>query len=493
MMARLSTSTLSDLPPSVRTPAYDHETVGIGMVHLGVGAFHRAHQAVFVDDVLARHGGDWAISGVSLRSPAVRDRLKAQDGLYSVTERGAGSETSRIIGAVKEILVAPEDPQAVLARMSATTTHIVSMTITEKGYLRDPATGVLMTNHPDIQFDLASPNAPKTMHGFVVEALSRRRNAGHGAFTLLSCDNLPANGQALEKVVLDFAKLRDPDLANWIADHATFPSTMVDRIVPATTEDDIQQTSRALGVQDEAPVLCEPFIQWVIEDDFAAARPAWESVGVEMVADVAPFEDMKLRLLNGSHSTLAYLGYLAGYEYIHQAMADADFAKFVCALMDCEATPTLHVPDGTDLEAYKHKLIERFKNPALHHRTWQIAMDGSQKLPQRLLEPIRDHIKSGTSFDRLALAVAGWMRYVTGIDEQGGAIEVSDPLATTLRTIADAHTGDVAAYVRALLGIAEIFGKDLAENDAFANAVTDALSSLYAIGARATVAASGKA
>ncbi len=491
-MARLSPETISNLPHTVQRPAYNRDGVGIGIVHLGVGAFHRAHQAVYTDEVIAKHGGDWGISGVSLQSPKVHDSLAPQDCLYTVAERGADTQNLRIIGALKEVLVATENPEAVLARIADPKTHIVSMTITEKGYLRDGASGdsgALLVDHPDIKHDLANPNSPRTMHGFVAGALNRRRQNGAGGLTLLSCDNLPANGKALKQVVLDFAKLLDEDLARWIEQNVTFPSTMVDRIVPATTDDDIKKISKTLGLDDMAPVVCEPFIQWAVEDDFAGPRPPWEDVGVQIVADVAPFEEMKLRLLNASHSALAYLGYLGGFEFIHQAMKNESYANFVRAMMDDEITPTLQIPVGTDVETYKNKLIERFKNPNLHHATWQIAMDGSQKIPQRLLQTIRARIKSNCSYDRLALPVAAWMRFVSGMDESGKAIDVRDPMSGRFKAIAGAenHAGDVAGYVSAMLGVREVFGDDLLLNNDFRETVTSALQSLYNNGARATV------
>ncbi len=491
-MKCLSAATLTDLPHGIRRPRYDREAMGIGIVHLGIGAFHRAHQAVYTHDILEKSGGNWGIAGVSLRHRDVRDRLRPQNGLYTSVERGAAGETLRVIGAIKEVLVAPEDPRAVLALMAVPTTRIVSMTITEKGYLRNPASGALLREHPDIVHDLANPHAPRTMHGFVVEALARRRAQGVGAFTLLCCDNLPANGASLKNVVLAFARLRDESLCAWIADHATFPSTMVDRIVPATTPQDIETTARVLGLHDDAPVISEPFIQWVVEDNFAAGRPPWEDVGVEMTADVAPFEDMKLRLLNGAHSALAYLGYLGGYEYIHQTMNDRAYAAFVRSMMDEEVTPTLHIPHGTDIESYKDRLIERFHNPALHHRTAQIAMDGSQKLPQRLLGTVRSRIAGEAAYGRVALGIAGWIRYVSGVDENDNPIEIKDPLADDLRAIAMANAGNIARYAHAVLQVRQVFGDDLPKHSGFCAEVTGAVQSLYDFGARTTVAAWGE-
>lgn len=478
----------SPLPDTVERPDYTPEQHGVGIVHLGVGAFHRAHQAVYTDTVLGTQGGDWRILGVSLRNPDMRDRLAPQDYRYSVIERSAEETKLRVIGAVSSVLVAPENPGAVLDALSDPAIRIVSLTITEKGYLRDPATGSLKQDDPDIAHDLANPAAPRSMHGFVVEALHRRQAQGIAPFTLMSCDNLPENGAALRQVVVGFAELRDPALAAWIANTVPFPCTMVDRIVPAMTDDDLVTAADILGVEDAAPVSCEGFSQWVIEDKFCAGRPAWETAGVELVDDVAPYEEMKLRLLNGTHSPMAYLGYLAGYDYIHQTIADDGFRGFVRALMDQEITPTLTIPPGTDITAYKDQLIERYRNPSLRHRTWQIAMDGTQKLPQRLLNTIRDRIAADAPYPRLALAVAAWMRYVTGRDEAGGDIDVRDPMAARLRQIADLHQDSLDRYADTLMSVTEVFGSDLSANDAFRGEILTALKRLYAVGAQQAVA-----
>ena len=306
-------------------------------------------------------------------------------------------------------------------------------------------------------------------------------------FTVLCCDNVPANGKTLRGIVLDFAGRVNAGLAARIEESCAFPSTMVDRIVPATTGDDLSVLAARLGVRDEAAVLCEPFCQWVIEDSFVRGRPAWEDAGAEMVADVAPYEVMKLRLLNGSHSTLAYLGYLAGFETVAETMASPPFAIFIRRLMDEEVTPTLELPAGADLAAYKSALIERFANPALRHRNWQIAMDGSQKLPQRLLATIRDRLAAGGGIQRLALGLAAWMRYATGIDEAGRPIEVSDPLSERLERIGREAKGEPLALMEAMLALGEIFGDDLPRFESFRAALGSALSGLYEIGARRMV------
>jgi len=488
---RLSPDTLPSLRQGVARPGYDRRALATGIVHLGIGAFHRAHQAVYTDGVLAREFGPWGIAGISLRSPDTRDALGPQGGLYTVAVRDAGGERLRVVGSVTELLVAPEDPAAVLERLTRPSVRVVTLTVTEKGYCHDPATGALNEEHPDIRHDLSNPESPRSVPGFLVEALARRRAAGVEPFTILSCDNLPSNGDTAAGILRRYAALRAPGLGSWFADTVACPNSMVDRIVPATTDADRDRVSGLLGLRDSWPVVTEPFTQWVIEDRFPTGRPAWELEGAEMVADVHPYEFMKLRLLNGSHSTLAYLGYLAGYETVSDTMADPAFARLVRGLMDDEVTPTLTVPPGADLGRYKDALIERFRNPALRHRTWQIAMDGTQKLPQRLLGTIRDRLAAGAPIDRLALGVAAWMRYVSGTDEAGRTIDVRDPMAARLAELA-AAAGPVAERLApALFGLNAVFGDDLPRDPRFTGPVTDALSRLFTQGARATVAGMG--
>jgi Mannitol-1-phosphate/altronate dehydrogenases len=486
MTPRLSQAVLPGLPSSVKVPGYDRGAVTAGIVHLGIGAFHRAHQAVYTDAVLADDPA-WGIVAASLRNPATRDALEPQDGLYTLSIRSDGGESLRVIGSVLRTIVAPEALEDLLGVMSDPATRIVSLTVTEKGYCHDPATGALNEAHSDIIHDLSHPSHPRTAPGLIVEALRRRRNAGVPPFTVMSCDNLPANGRTVKRVLSRYAEMLDRDLRAFVREQVACPSTMVDRIVPATTDEDRERISRLLGATDAWPVMTEPFTQWVIEDDFPQGRPAWEKVGAQFVSDVEPFEHMKLRLLNGSHSTLAYLGYLAGYETVADAMADQAFERLIRGLMDEEVTPTLHLPPGTDLQSYKQALVTRFKNPALKHRTAQIAMDGSQKLPQRLLGTIRDRLAKDKSIRRLALGVAAWMRYVTGWDERGAPIEVRDPMAERLRRIADEGGSDPRAIAHGLLRVSEVFGDDLPNNPAFTSAVTDALDTLFRKGAQATV------
>lgn len=485
---RLSAATLGTLPAGIARPAYDLDAVKVGIVHLGVGAFHRVHQAMYADDLIAAGHTEWGICGASLRAPDTADALEPQDGLYTLCVRSGAGDSLRVIGSIRRFLVAPRDPGALVAAMADPAVRIVSLTVTEKGYCHDPASGALDEAHSDIVADLADPTRPRSVPGFLVEALRVRRAAGIAPFTVLCCDNLPANGETVARVTRRFAELRDPNLAAYVAREVAFPSTMVDRIAPATTDADRALVADSIGLTDAWPVMAEPFSQWVVEDNFPHGRPPFEDVGVQMVADVAPFEHMKLRLLNGSHSTLAYLGYLAGYETIADTMADPAFARLVERLQDEEMTPTLHLPPGADVEAYKRALRDRFRNPALRHRTWQIAMDGSQKLPQRLLAAARERLAAGQSITFIALGVAAWMRYVTGIDETGAAIDVRDPLAARLKALAEGAGGDPAQVALQLLGVREVFGDDLPRQEAFVAGVTTHLAELLRHGSAITVA-----
>jgi fructuronate reductase len=478
-MTRLTAATLPAPLP------YHRASVTPGIVHLGIGAFHRAHMAVYVDDLLLRDS-HWGIVGASLRRPDTRDALAPQDFLYTLAIRDAAGTTSRVIGSILDILDANAQRADLIDMLADPRIRIVSLTVTEKGYCHDPATGQLDPGHPDIVHDLANPETPVSAPGLIVRAIELRRAAGTAPLTVMSCDNLPANGRTTKRIVTGFAALRPGDLAAFIEQHIAFPSTMVDRIVPATTDADRATVLDATGCEDAWPIMTEPFTQWVIEDRFASGRPAFELAGAQMVEDVEPFELMKLRMLNGSHSTMAYLGYLCGYQYVNEAIADSAIHALVHGLMTKEAMPTLPM-DRAELGRYRDQLLARFANPALKHRTWQIAMDGSQKLPQRLLGTIGDRLAAGEPFTRLALGVAAWMRYVTGIDEAGNPIDVKDPLAARLRNIADTAGRDPGKLVDGLLAITEIFGPSLPANETFRSTVTIHLASLFERGALATV------
>lgn len=447
MNHRLSPSTLKFLPPSVARPVYDRSSIRPGILHLGVGAFHRAHQAVYVDDCLAAGEPGWGIVGASLRSTAMRDTLAPQDGLYTLAVRGGDGEALRVVGAIQALLVAPENPQAVLAALADPRIRIVTLTVTEKAYLRRPGGGI-DGDHPDIVHDLANPALPRTVHGFLVEALARRHRAGVPPFTVLSCDNLPANGATLRRLAVEFAALRDAGLARHVEDGVAFPSSMVDRIVPATTDEDREGIAARLGLSDAWPVVTEPFCQWVIEDRFPSGRPDWERFGVTMTADVGPFEEMKLRLLNGSHSAIAYLGLLCGHATVAQGFADARIRRFVDGLWS-ESIPTLSGDADVDPRHYTARLSERYGNAALVHRIAQIATDGSQKLPQRILAPALERLRQGKSARHLMLVIAAW---IAAGEARGGVLPAdhfSDPLDAALREIA-ARRLPAAATTRAV-------------------------------------------
>ncbi|MHB0952396.1 MAG: mannitol dehydrogenase family protein [Allorhizobium sp.] len=463
-----------------------------GIVHLGLGAFFRAHGAVYISEAMEKSGGDWGIVGVSLVRPDQRELLAPQDFAYTAVELGPNGETSRVISVIDDVLVARENPQAVLDAMSDPAIRIVSLTVTEKGYCHEPSTGRLNRTHPDIVHDLEHPEAPLSAVGYLVRALQRRRDAGNRPFTVLCCDNLPENGKVVKGVVLELAALIDPALADWISAEGAFPSTMVDRIVPATKPEDIERLSRWTGVLDLSPVMHEPFRQWVVEDHFVdGERPDLAAVGVQLVKDVTPFEHMKLRCLNGTHSALAYLGYLAGYETISDTVADPDFARFCKRLWKNEIVPGLKAPEGVDLVAYTAALFDRYSNPAIRHRTWQIAMDGSQKLPQRILSTLGENLRAGRPIKGLTLAVAAWMRYVAGVDERGGTIDVRDPLAARLKTLSDGAATD-RERVAALLSVREVFPAALAENEQFRSALIAAYAGLVDRGTKRMVEETGE-
>ena len=469
-------------------PARLHHTPSAepaGIVHLGLGAFFRAHGAIYVEQAMAASGGDWGIVGVSLQSPGTRDRLAPQGWAYTALQLGPEGETAQVVTVLRDVLVAPENPQAVLDAMTAPAVRIVSLTVTEKGYCHEPSTGRLNADHPDIRHDLNNP-LPRSAPGFLVRALQARRVAGIPPFTVMCCDNLPENGRVVQGVVGELARLIDPALAQWIEAQGAFPATMVDRIVPATTPADLDRLEAATGYRDEAPVMHEPFRQWVVEDRFCNGRPDLGAVGVQLVDDVTPFEHMKLRMLNGTHSSLAYLGYLAGHQTIADTMADPVMAQFVDRLWRSEIIPALTPPPGTDLAAYADALAARYANPAIRHRTWQIAMDGSQKLPQRILGTIAESRAAGRPVPGLTLAVAAWMRYASGRDETGGAIEVKDPLAPQMAAL---WRDDPAATVDGFLALSQVFPAVLRADAGFRAELTDALTRLMRDGAR--VAASG--
>jgi len=472
---RLHPDMLARLPAGIARPGYERAALRTGIVHLGIGAFMRGHLAPATEAAIAAGDLRWGIAGVSLRSPETRDALAPQQGLYTLALRDAAGQRLQLIGCVTALLVAPEDPAAVLARIAAPDTRIVSLTVTEKGYCHDPASGTLRLDHPDIVHDLAHPAAPRSAPGYLLHGLALRRAQGGQGLTLLSLDNLPANGKLLRRALLDLASAFDPALADWIATQCRFPCSMVDRIVPRTTESDRDAVSAALGCRDQWPVLAEPFFDWAVEDDFATDRPDWSLYGARFVADAEPWEQLKLRMVNGTHSAIAYLGLLAGWATVDAALAQAPLRRHLQTLMRDEIAPTLPALDSA---AYQAQLLQRFANPALAHRTQQIAMDGSQKIPQRWLGTVRDRLAAGASIERLALGLAAWLLYLRGVNERGEPHAVDDPLAATLTRLAPAE----------VLAHAPVFG-DLAGQPALVQPVLSALDALRARGVRAMLEA----
>lgn len=473
------------LPAEVQRPTYDRSILKTRMVHIGFGAFHRAHQAL-CSDKLAEQGSDWGYCEVNLNSGDLIQALREQNLLFTLTEMADDALHTRVIGVITQALHGKSDGiEAVINAMSQPEVAIVSMTVTEKGYCHQPASGNLNPDHPDIVHDLQNPDSPRSLPGLILAAIRRRRDQALPAFSVMSCDNMPENGHVTRNVIVQLAQRQDAALAEYIQQHITFPSTMVDRIVPAMTDAAFAALNARLGCSDPVAVEAEPFFQWVVEDNFVNGRPAWEKAGAELVSDVLPYEEMKLRMLNGSHSFLAYLGFLAGYEYISDCMADPHFRAAARSLMVDEQAPTLRT-QGVDLNAYADSLIARYENRAIKHRTGQIATDGTQKLPQRMLDSLRWHLQRGSDCDLLLLGVAGWMRYVGGIDEKGQPIEIRDPMKAQLaECVASSEEGE--ARVRALLSMREVFGDDLAQNADVVGRLTTWYNQLATQGARATV------
>lgn len=437
---RLGVATLHRLPATVDRFAYDRAAMANGIVHFGIGAFHRAHMAWYTDLAMDAGSRDWRITGVSMRSADIADRLNPQDGLYTLVQRDGTGARGRVIGAVDRVLVAPDAPAAIVAALAAPTTRIVSFTITEKAYGRSADGGL----------DPALAGAG-SIYPLLAAGLAARRSAGLCGITLMSCDNLADNGAVLRRLLLAWLDAHDPATGHWVAQSCTFPATMVDRIVPAATPADLDANAAMIGMADAGAVFTEPFSQWVVEDRFAAGRPAWETVGASLVADVVPYEQAKLRMLNGAHSALAYLGLERGHEFVHQAIADPALRALVSRLMRAEAAPSVDAAPGQDLAVYADRLLERFDNPALAHRLAQIAMDGSQKIPQRWLATLEANRKQGRNCPAIMAALAAWLRHLRG-DNVGRAGAVADPRSAELQALW--ATGSAHDVVHALFGLA---------------------------------------
>jgi fructuronate reductase len=468
---RLSSATLPRIFGSVVKPRYDRNAQRCGIVHIGLGAFHRAHQAVYTDDAMNDGDCDWGIVGVSLRGAAVEAQMGPQDGLYTVRERQDNESHIRLIGAVRRILVAPQDPGAVVRAIAEPDTKIVTCTITETGYCRG-RDGRLDSALPDLASDLAADTPPKTIYGLLGRALSQRKNSGSPGLTLICCDNLADNGGQMAALLGEFIRATGPELLAWVDDHCRCPSTMVDRIVPATTDADREQTARDIGLRDEATINTEPFRQWVIEDSFAGPRPRWEIGGAQFVHDVAPFETAKLRMLNGAHSALAYLGLARRYEFVHQAIADPTIRSLIEHLMRQEAAPSLQPAAGLDLDAYADSLLARFANKSLQHRLAQIAMDGSQKIPQRWLETLQIQNKKGQDCPALLQALAAWIVFL-----RAEVAQIGDPMAPTLMALW--RQQGTLGIVDALVGPSGIFARHWSASPEIRQRLTKMMTSFF--------------
>jgi mannitol 2-dehydrogenase len=487
-MTVLNNQTLAEIEIEIATPTYDRSRLSAGIVHIGVGGFHRAHQAMYVDALLNSGDEDayrWGICGVGVMpgDARMRDALKNQDGLYTLVLKDSdGTWEPRVIGSIVDYLLAPDDPEAVIERMASEQTRIVSLTVTEGGYNVHPVTGEFDATNPAVAADLEAGATPRTTFGLVTEALARRRSRGLEPFTVMSCDNIQGNGHVAAKMFTAFARLRDPELGAWMAANVRFPNSMVDRITPVTTDADRAAVAERFGIDDGWPVVCEPFTQWVLEDDFSLDRPALERVGVQVVEDVTPYELMKLRLLNASHQALCYFGYLAGYRLVHEVAQDQLFADFLLAYMEREGSPTLAPVPGIDLAAYRAQLIERFSNSHVRDTVARLCAESSDRIPKWVLPVIRENLAAGRDVRLASAIVASWARYAEGVDEQGESIEVVDRLADTLTARARQQRADPLAFVRDR----ELFG-DLIDHEPFVTAFLDMLSSLYERGSRASL------
>lgn len=466
---------------AVSVPSYDRGVLRPAVVHIGVGGFHRAHQALYFDDLAEQGETDWGVVGVGLHRPQMGQVLRDQYGLFTVIERAPGHERARVVGSIVRYLFAPDDPQAVVDALAAPTTQLVTLTVTGAGYLVD-TDGNFQAEHPSVRHDLQHPHMPRSMVGLLVAALGRRRSAGTGPFTVLSCDNLPDSGHAAHVAVTSFARLVDAELADWIEQHVSFPASMVDRITPETSQAVHEDVEARYQLADRWPVVTEPFRQWVIEDNFSAERPPLERVGVEFVDDVGPHKQVKARLLNGGHSALGYIGTLLGYRTTDEAMADPTVRRVLEQLLRDEIAPLLPQVPGVDLTSYVDTTLERFSNPAIGDALARLCRRGSVKMPSYLLPSLHDAVARGTRRDLLVLSVAAWFRYLRGTDLHGKRIEIVDPRAESLQTVAARGGNDP----RPLLGMRSIFD-GLADNPTLVAELAAALAALDQRGPNAFV------
>lgn len=482
--APLNDSTLPSHSGSVRVPTYDRSALAPAVVHMSVGGFSRAHQLVYFDDLAEAGNTDWGVVGVGLHSANMRDALAPQDNLFTVVERDGAGETARVIAAMVDYVYAPEDTERVLALLTDERTRLVTMTVTGTAYRIDPHTGAFQPDD-EARADLEHPTEPQSVFGFVVEGLDRRRRAGLPPFTVLSCDNMQSNGDAARAAVVGYARLRDEVLARWITDNVTFPSSMVDRITPSTSPDQRDEIAATFGVDDRWPVITEPFMQWIVEDEFCNGRPPLDGVGVRFVRDVGDYELMKTRLLNAGHCAMGFLGQVAGLETTDEAVADPVLRDYLRRLMLTEVVPLLPCPEGVDLPGYAETLLERFANPAIADRLQRVSRRGSSKMPEYLLPSLHQARAERRPHDLLTLAVAGWLRYLRGTDESGGPLEVEDARREELQPLARSGGTDP----RALLADRAVFGA-LADDQDFAERLERLLVRFEERGVRATVAES---
>ncbi len=473
---RLSNTTLRRVAPPVGRPTYDRGSLTPGIVHLGLGAFFRAHGAVAIEDCLEAGHSDWGIVAASLRGPKVRDALAPQDGLYTLSIRDAAETRERVIGAIGRVIAAPEDPPALLAALADPRIRIVTLTVTEKGYGVDPASGALQRDRPDVAHDLATPDRPRTALGFLSEALRLRRHAGTPPFTVLSCDNLSSNGATLRRALVAFASARDSDLARFIETAVACPCSVVDRIVPATTADDRAAVEARLGLEDACPVVGESFFQWVVEDRFPAGRPPLEDAGVRFVGDVAPYERMKLRLLSGAHSAIAAIGRLAGLATVAETVDEPSVRRFLDLYWD-EVAATLAL-SASEVEGYTSLLLRRFGNRALPHRTAQIAVDALLKLPPRILDPLRERLEAGAPAPAMIFAVAAVVRSCGGRDDHGRSLKTDDAILQAWANRPDQSRASASDIARAFLARETIFGQILPRNPLFVEALVGFLDAI---------------
>jgi len=466
---------LADVTGPATVPSYDPAAHGTGIVHLGLGAFHRAHQAVMTDDALAQHGGDWRITAVSLRSRDVAQAITPQNGLYCMITRDADGARGRVIAAISNVIAA--DPDATLAALCDPAIRVVTLTVTEKGYGIDRASGGPDRANPVVRADLDTPRTPNGVLGLLVVALRARRDNGDQPFTILCCDNLPSNGAFVRGGVIGFAQAVDLDLARWITDHVAFPSSMVDRITPASTDRTLRDAETLTGCVDHAAIETEPFLQWVIEDHFPQGRPTWEAGGAVFVDDVAPYERMKLRMLNGAHSMLAYAGFLSGHEYVRDVMADPALAALVSRHLTAAAA-SLAPLNGVNFNTYAQELQDRFRNPEIAHQTWQIAMDGTQKMPQRIWEPAQDALTAGRDIGAFAFATAAWMHYCLGVDKVGETYALRDPREDEIKAAIALLGRDAAAISDVLHALSNLIPTALSMDTRWRQAVAGKLGTM---------------